>query len=134
ASLLRTADKSAGLVEAISSSRQDASHPNLHRLDLQDFGSVFRFPWAYWLSSDMRQVLVDSPCVEDGLARVRVGLSTADNFRFLRLRWESSDELKSEQDLRWVPLSKGGEYMPLFDDIHLTLNWEADGREIAATS
>jgi len=135
ASLLRNADKGSALLDEITRHRL-GQESSVREVDLGELSRVFRFPWAYWLSAGLRTTLVDQPSIEDGFARVRVGLSTADNFRFLRLIWEvPADSFDpSIPNKHWVPLAKGGEYAPLFDDIHLALNWASDGREIDATN
>lgn len=131
--LLRTADKQGGLHTAIESVRTASCSDTAFSVSLHKFANVFRSPWAYWLSDSMLRVLIDSPAMEDSFARVRVGLSTADNFRFLRLRWEVLSGAIGVRNT-WVPIAKGGEYSPLFDDIHLVLKWREGGKEIHSTA
>jgi hypothetical protein len=61
----------------------------------------------------------------------RVGTQTSEDFRFLRLAWEVSPDLLGI-DRQWARFAKGGEYQNFFDDVHLTIRWEREGREIAA--
>lgn len=67
---------------------------------------------------------------------VAFGLSTTDNFRFLRLRWEvSTDRIATYVPSGvngWVPLAKGGEYAPYDGDIHLLVDWRKDGAALRA--
>jgi hypothetical protein len=68
---------------------------------------------------------------EPAAATVRTGLNTFDNFRFIRCWWEvSSTQITPGR--RWEHYSKGGNYETFFDDIHLVLNRENDGAELAA--
>jgi hypothetical protein len=60
----------------------------------------------------------------DGLAEVRQGLVTADDFRFVRLAWEVAPFCG------WAPFAKGGEYAPFYADIHLVVNWGEGGAEL----
>ena len=68
---------------------------------------------------------------EPAAATVRTGLNTFDNFRFIRCWWEvSSTQITIGR--RWEHYSKGGNFETFFDDIHLVLNREDDGAELAA--
>lgn len=59
----------------------------------------------------------------------RRGPDTGDDFRFLRLCWEvNPTRIGVDQD--WVFFAKGGEYQPLYDDIHLMMKWKNEGWEI----
>jgi hypothetical protein len=51
---------------------------------------------------------------------VRIGFMTADDFRFLRLFWETSSNEKND----WYAFSKGGGYSPFYDDLHLVVYWD----------
>lgn len=86
---------------------------------------------GYWMSPSLvscyrkeRSLLVQGVVVKQGA-------STADDARFLRLRWEVNPAHVGQSD-RWAPFAKGGDYSPFFDDVHLVLKWNGGGREIAA--
>lgn len=74
-----------------------------------------------------------SKALDPGVATVRAGLNTFDNFRFLRCWWEAP---KSElgKSKHWEFFSKGGEYETFYDDLHLVINRLADGKELAAVN
>jgi hypothetical protein len=105
---------------------------------LQDVKSEYRFDiptaefevipgqsLAYWATKPIRQKFTDSAFNLTGGA-VKQGLETANNFRFLRLWWEKSPRHG------WFPLTKGGSYYPFYSDIHLSINWIGQGRELKA--
>lgn len=90
-------------------------------------GGVF----AYWAPPHFLQRFVAGHGFDTVVAPVRQGVATADDFRFVRLRWEvPSSELGQEH--RWHLFSKGGEYSPPYDDIHLVVDWANDGRALRA--
>jgi hypothetical protein len=63
---------------------------------------------------------------------VRQGLATADDFRYARLAWETPFS-SSVYEQRWQPFSKGGEYSPGFDDVHLRVDWDNNGAALKST-
>jgi hypothetical protein len=67
------------------------------------------------------------------VAPVRQGLATANDFRFVRLSWEVLPTSVGK-DKRWSRFSKGGEYSPPYDDIHLLVDWEDDGKQLRSMS
>lgn len=67
------------------------------------------------------------------VAKIKQGLASADDFRFLRLAWEIPSQGKENgvsYDNGWIPFAKGGEYSPYFADIHLVVNWKNSGKEL----
>src|SRR5262249_30761389 len=57
----------------------------------------------------------------------RIGLSTSDHFRFLRLWWEVPMESTAT-----ISFAKGGQFSPYYADIYLAIRWRNDGREAKA--
>jgi len=72
-------------------------------------------------------------------ARLREGINTGDNARFLRL-WHEVEQTKMSDgtapggnvERKWVPHKKGGPFRKWFGNCEFVLNWEHDGREIHA--
>jgi len=99
-------------------------------------------PFAYWVGHEIRRLFKTFPAFESDWCKVRQGLITADDFRFLRLWWEvPTNSIATGHDAaqvrlatagpgKWVPVSKGGEFSPYFPDLHLVVNWANDGEEI----
>lgn len=93
---------------------------------------------SYWTPAPVRRWFESLPSLHSRSVNVQFGLSTKDDFRFLRLAWEvSSDSISTDRHAccnarPWMFLAKGGEYSPYFGDIHLVANWADDARELAA--
>ena len=95
---------------------------------------------AYWASPSIRRAMASCAPLDPDLASTRQGLITADNNRFLRLRWEvpvgevEVDPVKTAiRSNAWIPYAKGGAYSPYFGDVHLIVQWGRDGAEIKST-
>lgn len=91
------------------------------------FDSVPGKPFAYWVSGAIRETFTRLPSFEGAERKVRVGLQTSDDFRFVRLWWETAGPA-------WFPFAKGGNYSPFYADIYLTVNWRNEGRDLEAFS
>ena len=76
---------------------------------------------AYRLSSPLAPALVDARC----------GMSSSDNFRFYKLRWEVSPRDIS-RDRRWSFLSNGGAPSPLLRLHSYVVDFENDGAVVRA--
>ena len=76
-----------------------------------DFSLIPGSPFAYWVSDSIRQLFKALPNVQSPGRRVCFGLSTKDDFRFLRLSWEVKP-----QDITqcWSPFAKGGAFSPYY--------------------
>jgi hypothetical protein len=93
---------------------------------------------SYSASTSLRANFKRFPQFEGNTGRIRQGLATADNFRFIRLVWEvapdtigsSAEDMQGDSPRRWAFFAKGGEYSPVYADIHLLVNWESDGEEM----
>lgn len=95
-------------------------------VDPADFGSVPGSPFAYWVPRQIRQLFQDEPAVEHADERLaRIGLTTHDDFRWLRLCWESPVVSPS-----CVPFAKGGTVRKFYADLHLCVDWGQDGRRL----
>lgn len=68
---------------------------------------------------------------------VSEGIKTGDNNRFLRLWFEVEAKkfsfAQSNQNLKWYPHHKGGEYRKWYGNREWVINWENDGREIKSS-
>lgn len=84
---------------------------------------LYNIPEAFWKWAQ------ESNSLASVGGSARAGSTTYDDFRFLRLVWEvPSQELGWSR--RWVFFSKGGYFETFYNDIHLLVNWFADGREV----
>jgi hypothetical protein len=98
-------------------------------------GSVF----AYWIPHAILARYLAFPHVDDAVAACKQGLASADDFRFFRLSWEVPPQcfgLRQGQTVSsidgWMPIAKGGEYRPFYDDLHLLVDWRKDGASLKA--
>jgi len=96
-------------------------------LDPEAFSAVPGSPFAYWLSARMRGVFRRLRPFEDEDRFARKGLSTDDDFRFIRCHWEVDS-----RENRWPALLKGGKRSPFFADIPASIKWFDNGKELKA--
>jgi hypothetical protein len=75
----------------------------------------------------VRQVFIKLTSFECDGRTAQHGGSTKDDFRFLRVWWESD-----ARSSRWTLFAKGGVFSPFYADIYLTVNWKDDARELEA--
>lgn len=94
--------------------------------DLDEFQKVPLRVICYWLPKGMLQKIVGLSALVATGGAARHGLVTTDDFRFLRLAWETS-EFNRGRGRRWCLMAKGGEYQPYWDDLHLLVDWFKDG-------
>ena len=80
---------------------------------------------SYWVSSDFIDVFKLFKSILSQGYEAQAGLSTKDDFRFLRLIWEI-DLAKGD----FKPIAKGGEYSKYWSEIHLAVNWKEKGKEL----
>lgn len=83
---------------------------------------------SYWLPKDAISSYRLLPSLADSVEAVDKGMSTTDDFRFVRAFWEVPSGASTTG---WMYYSKGGEYSPFASDIHLVVNWREGGREIS---
>jgi hypothetical protein len=96
-------------------------------IDPAAFAAIPGSPFAYWVGNEIREIFEKHVVFQAEGREARIGLSTKDDFRFLRLTWEVSQDTINT---RWFPFSKGGPYSPYYYDLHLLLDWENDGERL----
>lgn len=134
--LVKQADKAAALGRAVAELRSAGESPLVQRVRQEEFAQIPGSPLAHWVAPSVRSLFGSLPAIEGTAAEVRQGLATADDGRFVRVFWEvdpaaigrSRDETRRGR--RWVPFAKGGEYSPLYGDIHLVVDWADDGQAL----
>ncbi|MGE8453981.1 MAG: hypothetical protein ACN6OP_25900, partial [Pseudomonadales bacterium] len=105
--LLDDKDKQSALVSAVRTGGD-----SVFEVDPSSFFQVPGAPFAYWVSDSVRQIFKRFSAFEGGERRVRQGLSTANDFRFIRCWWEI-DMLTQ----RWFGLAKGGAFAKFYADL-----------------
>ncbi|MDZ4405296.1 BREX-1 system adenine-specific DNA-methyltransferase PglX [Prosthecobacter sp.] len=115
-----------------------ADFPN-YTATSSSFRGITGLPIAYWISKAFINVFQESePLIKR--FQTRLGLSTANNERFLRLWFEvapstikmdaPSRDIALKSGKRWFPYQKGGAFRKWFGNGELLVDWSDDGREI----
>jgi hypothetical protein len=111
--------------EAVIRAAAQGANATRFEVDQRTFAQVPRSPFAYWTSDVMRMCFALLPKFESNGRIARLGGSTKNDGRFLRLWWESLGA-------KWLLLAKGGSFSRFYADIYLLVNWHSDAREIEA--
>ncbi|MCI6557832.1 hypothetical protein [Schaalia hyovaginalis] len=112
---------------------------HLFRVSSSSFTAIPGSPIVYWLSEKMRRTFAEGQPLGE-VAKLRQGLATADNNRFLREWWEvsipriafacTSREDAVQSGAHWFPYNKGGDFRKWYGNQEFVVNWENDGAEI----
>ena len=125
--LLVEDDKASALQTLCARLRQGEADSRAFDVKPEAFDAVPGKPFAYWVTDAVRQVFIKLTSFECDGRTAQHGGSTKDDFRFLRVWWES--DVRSS---RWTLFAKGGVFSPFYADIYLTVNWKDDARELEA--
>jgi hypothetical protein len=139
--LIDKENKKKALLRSLTYGKQN----NIYLANSDSFKDIPNLPFAYWVSNKFRQFFARLSKFESDGRTVRVGLQTADDFRFVRAWWEVDASLQvsgntnktrqqfidqTQKGYKWVPFAKGGAYAPYYSDLHLVLNWQMNGAEL----
>lgn len=125
--VLTSSEKQSDLQEIASKLRLGESDSRLFSVEASTFDCVPGKPFAYWVSEAVRQTFQRlGPFESDGRS-AKQGLSTAEDFRFVRTNWELADNTEG-----WYGFAKGGAFGSFYQDIFLSVNWKRLGDEIKA--
>ncbi len=131
--------KRAAFERALGRLRRGERDPAVFHYRQGNFDTIPGSPWVYWITPGLRKLFETLPKLRE-VAQPKHGLSTCDNFRFLRLWWETrrticcfdafncADAAKSSK--RWFPYMKGGPLCRWYGNQFHIVNWWADGAEI----
>jgi hypothetical protein len=132
------------LVDGQEAEKEAALRNNQNRFDTtvqDDFKKIPGSPVAYWVSKGMRDVFGVSNSLIDVL-QTRLGMSTADNDKFLRFWFEVSNQRigfgmtslsqTKSNDVPWYPYQKGGSFRRWSGNCDYVVNWANDGQAIKA--
>lgn len=129
ARVLGSDEREQRLAEAIRAEQSGIAATDVYRVAQGEFAALPHAVFGYWCSPAIRAAFERFDALETGAADARQGLATANDFRFVRLRWEVPG---IGAGLAWVPFAKGGEYSPYHSDVHLALHWRNEGVELKA--
>jgi hypothetical protein len=121
--LLRDEDKAQALAETIAALREGRRLESMvYPVPPTSFRQVPGSPFAYWVSNLIRRKFIELPRFESQGREVRLGDHPSDDFRYLRLFWETPMNIPGRD---WRPYQKGGDYSPYYYDLHLVVDWDA---------
>ncbi|MBN3865697.1 type II restriction endonuclease subunit M, partial [Pseudomonas frederiksbergensis] len=123
--LLKESDKAEALMAACNHLRQAENDSRSFEVASESFDWVPSKPFAYWVSESVRRVFHQLPAFEGTGRTTKQGLATADDFRFVRIWWESPG-------LGWMAFAKGGAFSPIYADVYLVIEWRAMGSVLKA--
>jgi hypothetical protein len=90
------------------------------------FARVPGSPFAYWVSEDISALFSKYEAFEKPERMALGGLKTLSDERFVRLGWEVATGVEG-----WTSLAKGGAFSRFYADLHLLVNWRAEGADIS---
>lgn len=116
--LLEFSEKEASLRAALRGRLASATFD----VELPSLRAIPRSPFAYWAREQLRRAFLEwtEPPFD-----AKCGMGTLDDFRFLRLSWETLGQPRS-----WVPYVKGGSFGRFYAGVHLLVNWDMAGRQV----
>jgi hypothetical protein len=145
---LLSTNKASCLLEQIESVSRSDPNEDIFVMNTDSFSSLTGAPYAYWISADIINRLTIPPRLEGSVGKVRVGLQTSGDARFLRLIWEvppsaigqTAKLFKEAPDAfvhdlrmsfrdgkRWAFYSKTNFASPWISPLTLVVDWERDG-------
>lgn len=131
---LATRDKETSLLASIQAlSKPDDQRRDVYLISQSIIESIPGGVFGYWAPVKFLERFREAESFHRHVGAVRQGLATADDFRFARLSWEVLPEAIGP-DRRWSRFSKGGEYSPPYDDIHLLVDWSDNGKQLRSFS
>ncbi len=131
--LLSDSDKAAALAESCARVRQGMSEPRCFEVETDTFDGLPGRPFAYWCSDTIRAIFHAAGQFENKSRSVKFGLSTTDDYRFVRVWWEV-DIADASRERKWPSFVKGGRHSRYYSDILAVVNWGFSGKELYANS
>ena len=119
------ADKASALAAECKKIRCNEQTSNSFQVTAETFRLLPGSPFAYWITSNALRVFQDLEPLEGARYTVKHGSSTSDDFRFLRIFWETEKSAG-----KWIVIAKGGKFSPFYADFPLVIGWEDEGREL----
>jgi hypothetical protein len=116
---------SSRLAEAVASLCQGSSANGVFTINPSTFSKVPTAKFAYWESPMMLSAFNSYRPMESGTREARIGPSTGDDSRYVRLAFEVPSRLIG-RNRRWVMLNKGGSASPYYFDYHLVIDWDEE--------
>jgi hypothetical protein len=133
--IIREADREEVISRIVHSLRSNSNfkHDILYHPSLADLRKLPTQTLAYWVPPAVVLAYTTYPFLEPTYGKVRVGLQTGKDERFLRYWWEVPEECIG-QGKRWVAFAKGGDYSPYYESLLHVVDWKNDGQKIKSSS
>jgi hypothetical protein len=143
--LLEEVDKDTAMLKVLN----HANDTRGYLVSPKSFNQIPNAPFSYWVTNGVRKLFTEFPGFKSGNRNAVNGLTTGDDFRFVRCAWEispvdkcppsavvefNSGEPRVVGDWGWFSYAKGGETSPYYVDFPLVLNWRNGGQEMKAFS
>ncbi|WP_180012153.1 BREX-1 system adenine-specific DNA-methyltransferase PglX [Acinetobacter sp. YH12235] len=100
------------------------------------FNKIPGSPISYWVNDRTWNCFEENKKISD-VSRIREGINTGDNERFLRRWWEVElqnigfkNNILDEFYYKWAPHNKGGSFRRWYGNQEYVMNWYANGQEI----
>lgn len=137
--LLTASDKPSNLLSICTALRTGATEERAFQVVPEAFRVIPGVPFAYWTTPEIRSIFkTHDTYAQKGWKAVN-GLTTGDDFRFVRAHWEIPAENRlrasatdGQLEGRWATYAKGGEASPFLARFPVVLNWASSGREMRA--
>ena len=130
--LLKEHEPAIPLANAIEEIRDGRQIESAFDVDPASFRCVPNAPFAYWVSERIHHMFDRLPPFEADGRVARIGMSTSDDFRFIRFAWETVIESSTAGNTSWQLFAKGGALSAFYADVHLKCLWADNGREVKA--
>lgn len=128
--LLHEIDKGNALLAATNNVRTGVVEKRSFDVLPESFKQIPGAPFSYWVTDKLRTVFARIKPFESPGRIAKLGTSTKNDFRFLRVWWEdASSQVKKGE---WQPFAKGGAYSPFYADVYLVIRWGSGARELEA--
>ncbi|MBT8036122.1 MAG: hypothetical protein KJO21_01135 [Verrucomicrobiae bacterium] len=128
--LLDSNDPAQPLADAVRALASETASQDTYEVEPASFRHIPNAPFAYWVSEKIRKLFVTLPPFENEERTATVGLQTGDDFRFVRIGWESPVNQSELTNRTWFHFAKGGSYSPFYADVFLKVNWHDSGLEL----
>jgi hypothetical protein len=116
------------ILKVIDSISHGLSHRDAYFPMRDDLCSIPKMPIAYSAARQLCDTYNSGTRLSPALSAVQQGMSTKNDFRFLRLAFEVPPSSLGRAS--WAYIAKGGDYRPFYDDIHLVVKAHDDFAEL----
>ena len=96
--------------------------------DPAEFNLIPGSPFAYWVGPKLLDLFVKTDALQEKVS-VCSGPDTSNDYEFLRTFWEVSPARVGHGN-RWIDHPKGGAFSPYYADVHVLIDWQADGEAV----